>query len=124
MGHPKGLRLPFALPHLLEELRRAGRSPPEFSSRERRSFFIRKVYETDPLTCPKYQGEVSIVSFVDRLAVIRKILLCGLSALLVPSRQQVPNRHERHNAPDRPCPPDEIRKKKRRAEFSKKLHAH
>ena len=25
MGHPKGLRLPFALPDLLEELRRTGR---------------------------------------------------------------------------------------------------
>ena len=31
------------------------------------SYFIRKVYETDPLTCPKYQGEMRIISFIDQL---------------------------------------------------------
>ena len=49
--------------------------------------FIRKVYETDPLTCPKCQGEMwfdtpttlrrpewRIISFIDQPDVIKKIL--------------------------------------------------
>ncbi len=36
--------------------------------------FIRKVYETDPLVCPKCSGEMRIISFIDRGDVIRKIL--------------------------------------------------
>ena len=51
------------------------------------SHFIRKVYETDPLTCPKCQGEMwfdelttlrepegRIISFIDEPQVIKKIL--------------------------------------------------
>ena len=30
--------------------------------KKRWSYFIRKVYETDPLTCPKCQGEMRIIS--------------------------------------------------------------
>ncbi len=33
-----------------------------------------KVYETDPLTCPKCQGEMRIISFIDQPDVIKKIL--------------------------------------------------
>ncbi|MBI2360262.1 MAG: hypothetical protein HYV04_15410 [Deltaproteobacteria bacterium] len=36
--------------------------------------FIRKVYETDPLTCPKCQEEMRIISFFDQPDVIKKIL--------------------------------------------------
>ena len=38
------------------------------------SYFIRKVYETDPLICPKCQGEMRIISFIDQPGVIKKIL--------------------------------------------------
>jgi len=61
--------------------------PPPISKefKKRWSYFIRKVYETDPLNCPKCQGEMRIISFIDLSAcehaqadqpeVIRKILL-------------------------------------------------
>jgi len=32
------------------------------------------LYETDPLTCPKCQGEMRIISFIDQPDVIKKIL--------------------------------------------------
>ena len=54
---------------------------------KRRSHFIRKVYETDPLICPKCQGvtwfdmlttlrglEGRMISFIDQPEVIKKIL--------------------------------------------------
>ena len=37
-------------------------------------YFIRKVYQTDPLGCPKCQGEMRIISFIDAPDVIKKIL--------------------------------------------------
>jgi hypothetical protein len=44
-------------------------------SRARRArYFIRKVYETDPLTCPKSQRGMRIISFIDQPEVIKKIL--------------------------------------------------
>ena len=52
----------FAAPPISKELKK------------RWSYFIRKVYETDPLTCPKCQGEMRIISFIDQPAVIKKIL--------------------------------------------------
>lgn len=55
--------------------------------KKRWPYFIRKVYETDPLTCPKCQSEMwfdklttlrgpegRITSFIDQLDVIKKIL--------------------------------------------------
>jgi hypothetical protein len=42
--------------------------------KKRWSYFIRKVYETDPLCCPKCQGEMRIISFIDHPEVIKKIL--------------------------------------------------
>jgi len=42
--------------------------------KKRWSYFIRKVYETDPLTCPKCQGEMRIISFIDQPDVVKKIL--------------------------------------------------
>ncbi|MBI4490554.1 MAG: hypothetical protein HY694_15835 [Deltaproteobacteria bacterium] len=51
--------------------------PPPPASKElkrRWSHFIRKVYETDPLVCPKCSGEMRIISFIDQRDVIRKIL--------------------------------------------------
>ena len=51
-------------------------APPPISKELKKhwSYFIRKVYETDPLTCPKCQGEMRIISFIDQPEVIKKIL--------------------------------------------------
>jgi len=50
--------------------------PPLVSKelKKRWSYFIRKVYETDPLTGPKCQGEMRIISFIEQPDVIKKIL--------------------------------------------------
>ncbi len=51
--------------------------PPPLVSQEfkkRWPHFIQKVYETDPLICPKCAGEMGIISFIDQLAGIKKIL--------------------------------------------------
>jgi len=40
--------------------------------KKRWSYFIRKVYGTDPLACPKCQGEMRIISFIDQPDVIKK----------------------------------------------------
>ncbi len=49
--------------------------PPVSKELKRRwSYFIRKVYETDPLVCAKCQGEMRIISFINQGAVIKKIL--------------------------------------------------
>ncbi len=49
----------------------------EMSSREWRQNWarlIQKIYEVDPLTCPKCQGEMRIIAFIEDEAVIKKIL--------------------------------------------------
>ncbi len=51
--------------------------PPPLVPKElkkRWSYFIQKVYETDPLVCPKCQGEMRTISFIDQPEVIKKIL--------------------------------------------------
>ncbi|MDY6905465.1 MAG: transposase [Thermodesulfobacteriota bacterium] len=35
---------------------------------------IQKIYEVDPLLCPKCQGEMKIISFIEEQAVIKQIL--------------------------------------------------
>lgn len=35
---------------------------------------LKKVWEVDPLTCPKYAGEMRMISFIYQRQVIRKIL--------------------------------------------------
>ena len=71
--------------------------PPPLISKElkkRWSYFIRKVYETDPLVCPKCAGEIGIISFIDQLAVIKKRFFntwaCGRNAMH--HRIEVPRR--------------------------------
>jgi len=50
-------------------------APPVSKELKKRwSHFIRKVYETDPLTCPKCEGEMQIISFIDQPDVIKKNL--------------------------------------------------
>ncbi len=44
--------------------------PPVSKELKRRwSYFIRKVYETDPLICPMCSGEIRIISFIDQAEV-------------------------------------------------------
>ncbi len=38
--------------------------------KKRFSHFIQKVYETDPLMCPKWQEEMRIISFIDQAEII------------------------------------------------------
>jgi len=50
-------------------------------SRRRRAALIKRVYEVDPLVCPKCGGEMRVIAFIERRQrdVIRKILEhCGL----------------------------------------------
>jgi len=51
--------------------------PNEISSKEfRRNWarLIQKIYEVDPLTCPKCQGSMRIISFIEELDIIEQIL--------------------------------------------------
>ncbi len=51
--------------------------PNEMSSKESRQNWARlilKVYEVDPLLCPKCQGTMKIISFIEDLDIIEKIL--------------------------------------------------
>ncbi len=50
---------------------------PDGSSKEYRKNWarlIQKIYEVDPLTCPKCQGQMRIISFIQDEEVIQKIL--------------------------------------------------
>ena len=49
----------------------------EMSSKEARlnwARLIQKIYEVDPLVCPKCQGQMKIISFIEELDVIKKII--------------------------------------------------
>jgi len=51
--------------------------PNEISSKKFRQNWarlIQKVYEVDPLLCPKCQGTIKIISFIEDLSIIGKIL--------------------------------------------------
>ncbi len=51
--------------------------PNELSSNEARQNWarlIQKIYEVDPLVCPKYQGQMKIISVIDDFEIIDKIL--------------------------------------------------
>ena len=50
---------------------------PDGSSREHRrnwARLIQKIYEVDPLTCPKCKGRMRIIAFIDDADVVKKIL--------------------------------------------------
>ena len=51
--------------------------PNEMSSKESRQNWarlIQKIYEVDPLICPKCWGQMHIISFIEELYIIEKIL--------------------------------------------------
>ncbi len=56
------------IPHILE--------PDESSKEFRKSWarLIQKIYEEDPLTCPKCSGAMRVISFIEDEEVIKKIL--------------------------------------------------
>ena len=52
-------------------------TPSDMSSKESRQNWarlIQKIYETDPLVCPKCQGPMRIIGFIEDLDIIKKIL--------------------------------------------------
>jgi len=53
--------------------------------RKRWAQWIQKVWNTDPLVCPKCQGRMSIIAFIDEFPVVKKILL-HLNLWEVPQR--------------------------------------
>ena len=56
------------IPCIIEE---AGISPEQ---RKAWAILIQKIYEVDPLTCPKCQGSMKIIAFIDQAEIIEKIL--------------------------------------------------
>jgi len=46
------------------------------SSEKRKAWarLIQKIYEVDPLTCPKCQGSMKIIAFIEQAEIIEKIL--------------------------------------------------
>ena len=50
---------------------------------------IKKIYETDPLVCPKCQGPMTIISFLEDPAVVKRILV-HLKLWQVPERSPPP----------------------------------
>ena len=46
-----------------------------FASHKSWAQLIQKIYEVDPLTCPKCQGHMCVIAFIEDDAVIRKVLV-------------------------------------------------
>ncbi len=74
--------------------------PDDFRRHARRAWarLIRKVYLTDPLTCPKCGGTMRIIAFIDDPPVIEKIL--RYLGLWDPPERPPPPRHSRRLEPD------------------------
>jgi hypothetical protein len=56
------------IPYIIEE---SNISPAQRNAWAR---LIQKIYEVDPLTCPKCQGSMKIISFIEQKEIIEKIL--------------------------------------------------
>ena len=55
---------------------------------------IQKIHEVDPLTCPKCQGPMRVISFIEDPQVIKKILKhVGLWEVNSPHFRRVKSRH-------------------------------
>jgi hypothetical protein len=54
------------------EIREIDALPVSKELKKRWFYFIRKVYETDPLTCRKRQGGMRIITFINQADVIKK----------------------------------------------------
>jgi hypothetical protein len=70
--------------------------PDQFSKESRKNWarLIQKIYEVDPLTCPKCQGRVKILTFIEDEEVIKKILthlgLWDIKAIFPPKATATP----------------------------------
>ena len=65
------------IPSILEPVESLQVERPDGSSREHRKNWarlIQKIYETDPLCCPKRSGKMKILSFIEDPEIIKKIL--------------------------------------------------
>ena len=69
-----GFRNPLKMPEDETEISEIDAAPLSKELKKRWSYFIRKVYQTDPLACSKCQEEMRIISFIDQPDVIKKIL--------------------------------------------------
>jgi len=70
---------------------------------KRWSNFIEKVYETDPLTCPKCQGRMGIISFIDRPEVINGLRLRPDLTAMTDTALGLPTRPQGCIQPAREC---------------------
>ena len=82
------------IPYILEP----GGSSKEY--RKNWARLIQKIYEVDPLTCPKCQGRMRIIAFIEDPEVIKKIFkhldLWNLKARPPPRANAPPNNIEPH----------------------------
>jgi len=65
-GHRQKKNLDDLIPSILE--------PEDLKPNRTWARLIQKIYEVDPLTCPKCQGQMRIFSFIEDEEVIEKIL--------------------------------------------------
>jgi hypothetical protein len=90
-GIPKPGEPPEQVPYNIEIIDVSGYRPPRIPSKKWREC-IKKIYEVDPLCCPKCGGEMKIISFINEYLVIRQILKHLGLWVQKPSRDP-PSRH-------------------------------
>jgi hypothetical protein len=64
---------PEQVPANIEIIDVSDYQPPRMPSKKWREC-IKKIYEVDPLCCPKCGGEMKIISFIDEYQIIKQIL--------------------------------------------------
>ena len=64
------------IPSILEPVEDPDSSGDGSSAENRRNWsrLIQKIYETDPLCCPRCQGRMRILAFIEKPEIIKKIL--------------------------------------------------
>jgi hypothetical protein len=87
---------------------------PEGSSKEHIKNWSRlnqKIYEADPVTCPKCQGRIRILPFIEDPEIIKKILkhlgLWDITALPPPKRANAPPPNIHIDSSNSQIPPSE-----------------
>ena len=70
---PKPGEMPVQEPVNIEIIDVSDYQPPRMPSKKWREC-IKKIYEVDPLCCPKCGGEMKIISFINEFLIIRQIL--------------------------------------------------
>jgi hypothetical protein len=62
------------LPRLVIPLKTENPAKSSIELRQNWARLIQKIYEVDPLICPKCQGQMKIIRFIEALDIIEKIL--------------------------------------------------